>query len=163
GDDLVPLMQDEDSGRQYPLHAERVIGADGAGSALRKALGARGLATASHELPDHDYKELPSPAGGGRSALAVREALSIRPRHGAASNEGLAHEYKEVAAPAVAGRSALAVPEALHIWPRHGFMVMSLPNADCSFTSPLFVPREGSPGFSSLEAPGAARAFFQQE
>jgi kynurenine 3-monooxygenase len=122
---LVPLMQDEDSGRRYPLHVERVIAADGAGSALRKALAERGLATASNELLDHDYKELTIPAAAGRSALAVREAL--------------------------------------HIWPRHGFMLIALPNADFSFTATLFLPREGSPGFSSLQAPGAARAFFERE
>lgn len=124
-EDLAPLMQDEDSGRQFPLHATRVIAADGAGSALRRALAARGLVTASNELLDHDYKELTIPAVAGRSALPVREAL--------------------------------------HIWPRHGFMLIALPNADFSFTATLFLPRDGAPGFTSLEASGAARVFFQQE
>lgn len=74
------LLQDEASGRQYQLDAERVVGADGAGSALRKALAARGEVAASNDLLDHDYKELTIPAIDGRSALAVREALHIWPR-----------------------------------------------------------------------------------
>lgn len=80
--DGAPLMLDEASGRQYPLLADRVIGADGAGSALRKALAAAGLITASNVLLDHDYKELTIPPVAGRSALVVREALHIWPRHG---------------------------------------------------------------------------------
>jgi kynurenine 3-monooxygenase len=80
--DSAPLMVDEASGRQYPLLADRVIGADGAGSALRKALAAAGVITASNVLLDHDYKELTIPPVAGRSALAVREALHIWPRHG---------------------------------------------------------------------------------
>jgi kynurenine 3-monooxygenase len=80
--DGSPLLQDEDSARQYALRAERVIAADGAGSALRKALAERGLISASNDLLDHDYKELSIPPVGGRSALAVREALHIWPRRG---------------------------------------------------------------------------------
>jgi len=78
----LPLMQDEESGRQYEVKAERVIGADGAGSALRQAMAAAGHIEASNELLDHDYKELTIPPANGRSALAVREALHIWPRRG---------------------------------------------------------------------------------
>jgi kynurenine 3-monooxygenase len=76
------LMQDEDSGRLYELTAARVIGADGAGSALRKALAQAGLVQARNELLDHDYKELTIPPVHGASALAPREALHIWPRRG---------------------------------------------------------------------------------
>ncbi|HWL63732.1 MAG TPA: NAD(P)/FAD-dependent oxidoreductase [Steroidobacteraceae bacterium] len=78
----APLMQDEGSGRRYALHAARVVAADGAGSALRKAMAGRGLIAASNDLLDHDYKELSIPPVAGRSALAVREALHIWPRRG---------------------------------------------------------------------------------
>jgi len=81
-DDGAPLMQAEDSGRRYTLRAPRVVAADGAGSALRKAMAERGLITASNDLLDHDYKELSIPPLAGRSALAVREALHIWPRRG---------------------------------------------------------------------------------
>lgn len=75
-------LQDEDTGRDYELPFRRLIGADGAGSAVRKALVSRGVLTASNELLDHDYKELGIPPRSGRSALAVREALHIWPRRG---------------------------------------------------------------------------------
>lgn len=78
-----------------------------------------------------------------------------------ASNDLLDHDYKELSIPPMAGRSALAVREALHIWPRRGFMLIALPNTDFSFTATLFLPRNGTPGFDSLAAPGAAREFFE--
>lgn len=33
-------------------------------------------------------------------------------------------------------------PKHLHIWPRGDFMLIALPNQDCSFTCTLFMPRE---------------------
>ena len=120
----TPLMQD-DAGGQHELAAARVVAADGAGSAVRKALAQRGQVAASNNLLDHDYKELGIPASNGASRLAVREAL--------------------------------------HIWPRHGFMLIALPNADCSFTATLFLPREGPVSFAALAPAGAARAFFERE
>ena len=78
----TPVMQDEASGGQHELPAARIIAADGAGSAVRKALAEAGSVVASNELLDHDYKELTIPAVDGASALAVREALHIWPRRG---------------------------------------------------------------------------------
>jgi len=78
----APLMHDEAGDRRYELAAGRVIAADGAGSALRKALAQANCVEASNNLLDHDYKELTIPAVNGASALAVREALHIWPRHG---------------------------------------------------------------------------------
>jgi kynurenine 3-monooxygenase len=77
-----PLLVDESSGDQIELQNKRVIAADGAGSALRKDLAARGRLEAREDLLDHTYKELTIPARDGGSALAVREALHIWPRHG---------------------------------------------------------------------------------
>jgi kynurenine 3-monooxygenase len=77
-----PLLVDESSGGQIELHAQRTIAADGAGSALRKDLAARGRLDAREDLLDHTYKELTIPAREGGSALVVREALHIWPRHG---------------------------------------------------------------------------------
>ena len=77
----LPQLVEEESGRQIEL-AGRVIAADGAGSALRKDLVARGRLEAREDLLDHTYKELTIPPQGGGSALAVREALHIWPRHG---------------------------------------------------------------------------------
>jgi kynurenine 3-monooxygenase len=57
------------------------IGTDGAGSAVRSSLAARGLVTVREEWLDHDYKEFTIPAAAGRHALQ-REALHIWPRGG---------------------------------------------------------------------------------
>ncbi|HMA11658.1 MAG TPA: NAD(P)/FAD-dependent oxidoreductase [Steroidobacteraceae bacterium] len=78
----MPLLLDEASGREIELAGQRVIAADGAGSALRKALAEQGRLEAREELLDHTYKELCIPARAGGSALAVREALHIWPRRG---------------------------------------------------------------------------------
>ena len=77
----LPLLEDEQTGRQIELTG-RVVAADGAASALRKDLVARGSLEAREELLDHTYKELTIPALDGASRLAVREALHIWPRHG---------------------------------------------------------------------------------
>src|SRR5690606_34751773 len=77
-----PVVEHEGTGQQRRIDADRIIAADGAGSAVRKALAAAGHVQASNDLLDHDYKELLIPARDGRSALAVREALHIWPRRG---------------------------------------------------------------------------------
>ncbi len=80
--DGAPVLQDERTGAQSIVDAARIIAADGAGSAVRKALAAAGHIEARNTLLAHDYKELVVPPRDGRSALAVREALHIWPRRG---------------------------------------------------------------------------------
>ena len=73
--------------RHQPTGSERevaltpTIATDGAGSAVRSSLAARGLVTVREEWLDHDYKEFTIPAAGGSHALQ-REALHIWPRGG---------------------------------------------------------------------------------
>jgi kynurenine 3-monooxygenase len=77
-------LRDEASGHGYSERFEVLLGADGAGSAVRAALLARGLLQA-HELPlDHDYKELAIPADASRPERYAYEprALHIWPRGG---------------------------------------------------------------------------------
>jgi kynurenine 3-monooxygenase len=65
--------------QDYELRAERIIGADGAGSALRQALAIQlGITVKEARLP-HDYKELLIPARDGKPQLAT-DALHIWPR-----------------------------------------------------------------------------------
>jgi kynurenine 3-monooxygenase len=74
-------MLDERSGVAYDLPAERVIGADGAGSALRKSLARHaGFNVTEARLP-HDYKELHIPQRAGLPPLAM-DCLHIWPRGG---------------------------------------------------------------------------------
>jgi len=65
--------------------------------------------------------------------------------------------YKELTIPPTkAGEYAMDI-HALHIWPRGDFMLIALPNEDCSFTATLFAP------FASLDAltsPQELKDFF---
>ncbi|HEY6452773.1 MAG TPA: NAD(P)/FAD-dependent oxidoreductase [Steroidobacteraceae bacterium] len=77
-------LHDERAGRSYAESFEVLLGTDGAGSAVRAALAARGLIRAHEQPLDHDYKELaipPPPARAGGYAFEPR-ALHIWPRGG---------------------------------------------------------------------------------
>jgi kynurenine 3-monooxygenase len=77
---LRPRIQAAD-GTEAPVTAARCIAADGAGSAVRRALAQHGHIEQHEELLDHDYKELLLPAGPGTATLQ-RHALHIWPRGG---------------------------------------------------------------------------------
>lgn len=64
----------------HQVGAELVIGADGAGSALRNALHERGLMQATEEVLAHDYKELHIPATDRGDAPLEYHALHVWPR-----------------------------------------------------------------------------------
>lgn len=92
---------------------------------------------------------------------ALRGSLA-RAGHVVVTELPLDHDYQELHIPPRDGEYALR-PDALHVWPRHGFMLIALPNLDRSFTATLFLPRTGSPGFSSLDSDAAVQRFFAQE
>lgn len=50
--------------------------------------------------------------------------------------------YSELCIPAKPDGSYAMPPNHLHIWPRGSFMLIALPNQDCSFTLTLFMPKE---------------------
>jgi kynurenine 3-monooxygenase len=77
-------LLDEPSARTFTESFEVLLGADGAGSAVRAALVARGHTRAHEEPLAHDYKELWIPADTGGSAGYAFEphALHIWPRGG---------------------------------------------------------------------------------
>ena len=74
-----PILHDELTGQDSAPTAARWIGADGAGSALRKSLQAEGQVSVREEMLPHDYKELTLPARNGRAQLEL-EVLHIWPR-----------------------------------------------------------------------------------
>ena len=51
---------------------------------------------------------------------------------------------------------------ALHIWPRKNFMLIALPNLDCSFTATLFLSEMGAISFETLKTSEQLRAFFKE-
>lgn len=109
--------------------ADVVVGADGAGSAVRTAL-ERSLASAgeacrsTQDFLDHGYKELTIPPveTGPHAPFAIE-------------------------------------PKALHIWPHGASMMIALPNLDGSFTCTLFWPYEGEHSFASVVPENVASFF----
>ncbi|HEY7378045.1 MAG TPA: NAD(P)/FAD-dependent oxidoreductase, partial [Steroidobacteraceae bacterium] len=75
-------LVDESSGQMQDVPAAPLIGADGAGSAIREAMLADGRTRASEEVLSHRYKELTIPAGPGGQHRMETNALHIWPRGG---------------------------------------------------------------------------------
>jgi kynurenine 3-monooxygenase len=75
------------------------------------------------------------------------------------------HLYKELSIPprssstVVSSAPALLPQEGLHIWPRGEFMLIALPNLDCSFTATLFFPSTSSIASATREE---ASRFFAE-
>jgi kynurenine 3-monooxygenase len=74
-------LRDQPTGSEREVALTPTIATDGAGSAVRSSLAARGLVGVREEWLDHDYKEFTIPAAAGRHPLQ-REALHIWPRGG---------------------------------------------------------------------------------
>ena len=75
-------VRDLGRGVSLEIPMKPLLGADGAGSLLRRRLAAQDLIE-SEDIPlEHAYKELSIAAGPGRSALLEQEALHIWPRGG---------------------------------------------------------------------------------
>jgi kynurenine 3-monooxygenase len=128
----LQLMDDSSSAsRTHPFSV--LIGADGAGSALRAAMTQQISLGERFEPLDHGYKELEIPA-------LVQQPPALSPQ------------------PCFAME-----PNALHIWPRGNYMCIALPNAEGSFTVTLFLPNAGEPSFSSVQSPAQARELFARD
>ncbi len=123
-------------------HADVIIGADGAGSALRAAIATQAPLGERFEPLGHAYKELEVPPLAQLPESALDDALRDARRRG----ERFAME-----------------PHALHIWPRGGYMCIALPNAEGSFTVTLFLPNEGDPGFDTVRDATGARVLFARD
>lgn len=128
----------DEAGTTRGHDAGLLIGADGAGSALRAAMNAHAPLGERTEPLGHGYKELEIPSAEALPAALLRESD---------------------------GQSPFAIePHALHIWPRGNDMCIALPNAEGSFTVTLFLPVRGAhPSFATLPDATTARAFFVAE
>ena len=125
-------------GSEREVAATVLIGADGAGSALRAAMNRHAPLGERIEALGHGYKELEIPP---------------------------AHELPAALQQLGGGRDQYALePHALHIWPRGGYMCIALPNTEGSFTVTLFLPASGAaPSFATLPDSCAAAAFFSEQ
>ncbi|WP_426689700.1 FAD-dependent oxidoreductase [Rhodanobacter ginsengiterrae] len=126
------------AGVERELQVGLLIGADGAGSAVRAAMNAYSPLGERIESLGHGYKELEIPSSRELPAAVLQ--LS-------------------------GGRDQYALePNALHIWPRGGYMCIALPNTEGSFTVTLFLPTQGAaPSFATLTDAGTAATFFSEQ
>jgi len=137
--DSATLHLSDAAGTTRTHAAGVILGADGAGSALRASM-ARAIPLGERFEPlDHGYKELEIPA-----------LDPPPPPAGEAPRSG------------DVGRFAIE-PNALHIWPRGNYMCIALPNAEGSFTVTLFMPNAGNPGFDTIRNGADARALFARD
>ncbi|KAL7748074.1 kynurenine 3-monooxygenase, mitochondrial precursor [Sorochytrium milnesiophthora] len=79
--------------------------------------------------------------------------------------EYISHAYLELTIPAATspdtGKPMFAMdPNHLHIWPRHEYMMIALPNPDCSFTCTVFAPFEM---FDKVHTEEDLRKLFETE
>ena len=125
-------------GAEREVAAGLLIGADGAGSALRAALNAHAPLGERIESLGHGYKELEIPSAS-ELAPALQQLGGGRDQY-------------------------VLEPHALHIWPRGGYMCIALPNTQGSFTVTLFLPTSGAaPSFATLPDSNAAATFFSKQ
>ena len=136
--DAQRIRMADTAGVERNLAVGMLIGADGAGSAVRAAMNAHSPLGERIESLGHAYKELEIPPAAELPAAVLR--LS-------------------------GGHDQFALePNALHIWPRGGYMCIALPNTEGSFTVTLFLPAQGAaPSFATLPDAGAAASFFSQQ
>ncbi|XP_032681284.1 kynurenine 3-monooxygenase isoform X2 [Odontomachus brunneus] len=70
------------------------------------------------------------------------------------------HKYVELTVPAGENKEFKMSERNLHIWPRGEFMMIALPNKDCSFTGNLFAPFDI---FEKLKTPEAVLQFYSEQ
>ena len=75
----------------------------------------------------------------------------------------LGHGYKELTIPPLESGEFQIEPNALHIWPRGNYMLIALPNNDCSFTCTLFFPMAGATSFKTVKTEKDILDLFQSQ
>ncbi|KAF9420868.1 hypothetical protein HW555_003054 [Spodoptera exigua] len=110
-----------DTNETVNVTADLIIGADGAFSAVRKAM---------MKQPFFDF-----------------------------SQKYIEHGYLELCIPPADNGGFLMPANYLHIWPRGEFMMIALPNQDCSWTVTLFMPFTK---FKNLDTEEKLLAFFEK-
>ncbi|MGN6521142.1 MAG: FAD-dependent oxidoreductase [Dokdonella sp.] len=153
-DGVALSFHDDIAGITHDHACDYVLGADGAGSALRAAMNARRALGERVEELGHGYKELEIPAVEARADGRGPRTENQAPHAAPASQRS----------PLITDPALFALePHALHIWPRGAYMCIALPNAEGSFTVTLFLPNAGDPSFATVATPAAARALFARD
>lgn len=132
-DNKTVNFKHEHTGENTSHHYDILIGADGSGSIVRKAV----------------HLQLNSPEFNDDGSFNRFDQLG--------------HSYKELCIPAGKDGNFQIEKNALHIWPRGEYMLIALPNLDGSFTVTLFLPNEGENSFAELTTKDKVEAFFAEQ
>ncbi|MGA9423215.1 MAG: NAD(P)/FAD-dependent oxidoreductase [Rhodanobacteraceae bacterium] len=153
--DAVTLRLRDNDDNLHEYRCVFVIGADGAGSALRSAMKAEVNLGERMEPLGHGYKELEIPARARAEGPGPRAEI-----HGTAGAN-----LRALPPSALDPQTSLFAiePNALHIWPRGNYMCIALPNAEGNFTVTLFMPNTGDPSFATVRTPADAHALFARD
>jgi kynurenine 3-monooxygenase len=81
-DEAILRIRDHEKSADYDVRANPVIGADGAGSVIRRAFSDARTLSPSETLLEHSYKELSIPANADGSFQLEHDVLHIWPRGG---------------------------------------------------------------------------------
>ncbi len=133
-----PTITFEHKGQHVTVQTDRIIGADGAFSAVRLQM--------MLQMDRFDYRQ--DYLQHGYKQLVIPPAADC----GFAPNDPRLTEFDGFAMD----------PNALHIWPRGGSMMIALPNQDRTFTCTCFWPFSGPHGFDALKTDEDIRRYFQK-
>ncbi|XP_047527577.1 kynurenine 3-monooxygenase [Vanessa atalanta] len=96
--------------------------------------------------------------GADGAFSAVRKEMMKQPLFDF-SQQYIEHGYLELCIPASEDGGFQMPPNYLHIWPRGNFMMIALPNQDCSWTVTLFMPFKN---FKDIDTDEKLMIFFQK-
>ncbi|XP_026757612.2 kynurenine 3-monooxygenase [Galleria mellonella] len=96
--------------------------------------------------------------GADGAFSAVRKSMMKQPLFDY-TQKYIEHGYLELCIPADEQGSFQMPANYLHIWPRGNFMMIALPNQDCSWTVTLFMPFTS---FKSIDTEDKLLAFFEK-
>ncbi|MFV1990672.1 MAG: FAD-dependent oxidoreductase [Acidimicrobiales bacterium] len=100
--------------------------------------------------------------GTDGSASVIRDGLLAK-NGGSVDSADLDHGYKELTLPKGQQDDFQIESNALHIWPRGDFMLIALPDTQCSFTVTLFLANDSDhDSFSQLGSREDVVAFFEE-
>ncbi len=132
-------------------------------------------APAGKSASDDMYLKMENAATGKESAIPAKRIFGTDGAFSAArlhvqlstdrfeySQHYLDYGYKELLIPPLENGDFALEKNCLHIWARGSFMMIALPNIDCSFTCTLFLPFEGGLSFAALDTREKAEKFFRE-
>lgn len=116
------------------------------------------LSSSSGETKETVAKQADFIVGADGAHSAVRRQIITTPGFDY-SQTFIEHGYLELSIPATDGGESAMPAQYLHIWPRGDFMMIALPNKDCSWTVTLFMPLTK---FKSLISASDVVSFFKE-